>query len=58
MTQHHLRLPPKLHERLTAIAKEQGVSLNHAIELILTSATAGFEFNQRPDEPQKEADDA
>jgi HicB family len=40
----HLRVPPALHERLRDIGAEQSTSLNQTIVLLLTSATAGFEF--------------
>jgi hypothetical protein len=42
----HLRVPPRLHERLTEIADAQSTSLNQTIVLLLTSGTAGFQFNE------------
>jgi HicB family len=44
----HLRMPPALHERLAAIGEAQSTSLNQTIVLLLTSATAGFQFNDPP----------
>jgi hypothetical protein len=40
----HLRVPPALHERLKDLGAEQSTSLNQTIVLLLTSASAGFEF--------------
>lgn len=46
----HLRLPPRLHERLKEIAAEQDVSMNQVIVLLLASATGGFEFSTEGEE--------
>jgi predicted HicB family RNase H-like nuclease len=46
----HLRVPPRLHETLKAIAEQQDISMNQAIVLLLTSATAGFEFSTEGEE--------
>lgn len=48
----HLRLPPALHAKVRAIADEQAVSINHAIVLLIASATSGFIFNDPP-QPQE-----
>lgn len=43
----HIRMPQALNERLKAIAETQSVTLNQAIILLLTSASGGFQFNEK-----------
>lgn len=45
----HIRLPAILHERLVALAVEQGVSLNLLVATLLAAAVP---FDFRPDDEQ------
>lgn len=46
----HVRMPPRLHERVKEIAEVQDISMNQAIVLLLTSATGGFQFSEKGEE--------